>query len=142
VVNDLAIVSIGEDAAVNPAPIVLSRAPRSGDSITIFGYGRDNQGKLGSLRFGEMTLSEVTENLLFARFSGKSANSCNGDSGGPAFFSFESEGQIESGIVGIISAGTATTATCAKGETSLFTNLQSPSALDFMSSIAPQFVAR
>lgn len=130
--NDVAIVTLSRAIPVPPAPILTSRSVQVGDTITIFGYGTDENGAFDfrDLKSGEMLLTGVTQNHLSALYSGEGSNTCQGDSGGPAFR--EIDGQ--SAVVGITSTGTSLN--CQPPDNSLFTNVQG-GVLDFVLSQVP-----
>lgn len=134
--NDVAIFKIRGNANVPTVPIIASRSIESGDIFSIFGFGENEDQIFGILRSGEMRTSRVTENHVIARFDGEGSNSCSGDSGGPALFSFQNEaGNTTTGIVGVVSSGFLVE--CGEGDTSLFTNVQSQTNLDFILRLVP-----
>lgn len=137
VTNDAAIVRLASPVNLPTLPVVLSRAPKSGDEIKIFGYGITEDQTLtnnttGTLRSGEMKVSEVNSDFVSADFNGDDgSNTCSGDSGGPALLEFD--GKI--GIIGVLSTGAILE--CTAGDTSRFTNLQTQSVISFITSNAP-----
>lgn len=136
VYNDAAIIKLSAPAGLPTLPIVASRSPAVGEEIKIFGYGITEDQSLvnnttGTLRSGEMLISDVDENFVDADFDGDGSNTCSGDSGGPALL--ELNGQI--GIVGLLSTGAILE--CTTGDTSRFTNTQSQSVLNFITINAP-----
>jgi secreted trypsin-like serine protease len=136
VFNDVAIVRLSQPVASATLPIVLSRNVAVDDVFSIFGYGLDENGNAGLLRSGEMRASTVSDNHIIAGFTGNGSNSCNGDSGGPAIFTFNDEaGNQVDGVVGIVSSGN--NVTCMADDTSLFTNTQSDSVAGFILSVVP-----
>lgn len=131
VFNDAAIVRLAAPIATQILPIVRSRQIVVGDLFSIYGYGLDENGKTHALRGGQMRASAVTDNHIFAGFSGSGSNTCNGDSGGPAVFNFrDSKGELVNGIVGLVSSGE--NLDCSEGDTSLFANAQADSIFDFV----------
>lgn len=136
VFNDVAILQLRKKLNIPSLPIVLSHAAQDGDIISIFGYGLDENSNLGLLKSGQMQISNVTDNHLFSEFNGSGSNTCKGDSGGPAIFSFSREdGSIASGLIGITSSGSQVE--CGNGDLSIFTNLQSQTVIDFIVSVVP-----
>jgi len=125
--NDVAVITLKEELHVPAVPILTSRPILTGDIISIFGYGLDEDGNFGALRSGEMEVTGVTSQDIFASFSeGEGSNVCFGDSGGPAIFSFDGE----PAIVGVTSFGTQES--CATTGVSAFANIQSRTLLDFI----------
>lgn len=131
--NDLGIVHSPVSLPVPNLPILTSRAPKAGDTASIFGYGATSGGAAidGKLRAGAMTLSSVDSNSIFASYDASLSNVCSGDSGGPLLLQVGNQ----QSIIGTTSYGTR--ADCSVGETSVFMNLQSPSAQSFIRSVAP-----
>jgi hypothetical protein len=85
---DVAVVLVNQPLNAPAFPILSGNdtQPTVGEQVLIAGYGRTESLKSQGLRAGFMTLSQVTELLIEARFDGKTgSNSCNGDSGGPLF---------------------------------------------------------
>jgi len=85
---DVAVVLVNEPLNAPAFPILSGNdtQPVAGEEVLIAGYGRTESLQAQGLRAGFMTLSQVTELLIEARFDGKTgSNSCNGDSGGPLF---------------------------------------------------------
>ena len=130
VFDDVAIVETGATLPITPVPVLLSRTPTDGDPIFIYGYGLDEQGNQGVLKAGSMRLNNVTPDHLFASYSGTGANTCRGDSGGPAIL--VAEDGTELGLVAVISSGKDSA--CGPGDTTLFTRLDSDSVLTFLQS--------
>jgi secreted trypsin-like serine protease len=131
-VNDVAVLEMNRDLNRPTVPLLLSRSIESGDIIAIFGFGLDENGRIGELESGEMQVSDVTTNELIADFQGEGSNTCNGDSGGPALFTTSNSGRAA--LVGVTSSGTLNT--CLAGDKSFFTNIQKGSILSFIQSVA------
>lgn len=136
--NDVAVITLQTEVQLEPLPFLSSAAPEVGDIINIFGYGVDEGGSSGTLKSGQMRLSAVTADHLFAEFGSDGSNTCLGDSGGPALV------QLPSGaaaIAGITSSGDANAA-CRQGDISLFTNIQKPEVFAFISANVPELSVR
>lgn len=136
--NDVAVIRTKEPLGTGALAVLGSRAPALNESIQIYGYGLDQSGNFGSLLNGAMTLSLVTPNHLFANFDGRGANTCSGDSGGPALANIT---DAAGNFVGIAVAGITSSGTrddCQKGDTTLFTNLSEPGLISFILSVAPE----
>jgi secreted trypsin-like serine protease len=143
IVNDLAIIRLDRALDLPTLPIFLSRNIRSGDRISIFGFGQatnenntSGSTTAGILRSGEMRVSAVDNSYIFAEFGDEGSNTCFGDSGGPAILTErDRDGNLISAIVGVTSTGTSDT--CSRGDNSNFANLQSSGSLDFINQVAP-----
>jgi len=131
--SDVAVVHFNATINIQPLPLILSRDASSGDIIDIFGYGIDESGNVGTLRSGQMLLSDTTPSHLFAEFGDEGSNTCLGDSGGPALETL-ANGQI--GIIGVTSTGDPDNL-CARGDLSVFANLQEQSIISFLSTVVP-----
>jgi V8-like Glu-specific endopeptidase len=86
--NDVAVLTLTEDAPIAPIPLNQSMdASWVGNSVRLVGYGVSDgpsQTGGGTKRFVDVTISQVEATTLrYETTQGKSA--CNGDSGGPAF---------------------------------------------------------
>lgn len=132
VINDAALVKLATDAPLTPLPLVVSEDVVGGSLVSIFGYGFDEDGGIGVLQSGQMEVSSVTENHIFAAYGGNGSNVCNGDSGGPAIFT-NSLGV--SGVVGITSTGRRPD--CGEGDITLFANTQTNGISNWILSIVP-----
>lgn len=131
--NDVAIIELQEPTSVNPVPLILSSPVNPGDVISIFGYGFDENSNFATLKSGQMRVTGVTSQNIFARFSeGTGSNVCFGDSGGPAILD---RGNGTLGIVGITSF--ATSEGCIEDGFSGFANVQSNDILDFIFDVVP-----
>lgn len=138
--NDVAIVEVGTTLPLPVLPILASQAVEDGEVVSIFGYGRSQVGSSDidneQLRSGQMVVVNVTEDHIRADFNGESSNTCQGDSGGPLI----AEVNGYPAIAGITSSGS--NVDCGPGDRSLFTNLQSSSVLDFITSVYPSVSVR
>jgi secreted trypsin-like serine protease len=131
--NDLAIYTLRENINLPVLPLNTSRQLQSGDVIDIYGYGVDENGTLDfkELKSGEMLVDSVTPNHISSFYTGDGANTCQGDSGGPAIVLINNK----PAIAGVTSTGTKNA--CEVGDNSLFINVQSKEALDFILSVVP-----
>ena len=87
-VNDVAVVTLGQDAPLDPITLNPSMDDSwVGTSVKLVGYGVDDgaaQSNAGIKREVDVTIDQVDPTTLhYTTKQGKSA--CNGDSGGPAF---------------------------------------------------------
>lgn len=134
--NDAAILKLQSPLQTRTLPLLGSRSLSVGNKISIYGYGLDENDTPNILRSGEMKVSDVSPNHIFAEFNGDGSNTCSGDSGGPAVYTFTNEdGNSVAAIGGIVSSGNIPT--CEKGDLSLFANSQSKSILDFILQVVP-----
>lgn len=129
--NDAAIVEVSRSIDRPTVPVLGSGGVNEGDVISIFGFGIDENGKLGSLRSGTMEVTDVNESHINAVFTGEGSNTCSGDSGGPSI----SEVGGTAMVSGITSTGTVVN--CSVGDISRFTNVSDPDVRSFISSAAP-----
>lgn len=146
VFNDAAVISVPGLAA--PALPIIASTPVSIDSaLLVFGFGLDESGGSGVLKFGQTKAMIVTPNHVFGEtFNGGNVDPCFGDSGGPLVATIAmSDGGIATGIVGVVSSGTESvsngdTSVCSKGDVTLYTNLQNDGLLAFLKAYAPGVV--
>lgn len=137
VFNDVAVVRLERPISGSTLPILVSRNVREGEIISIYGYGLDENGNSEVLRSGQMRVSGVSENHIFARFDGEGSNTCNGDSGGPAVRTFVNENNVlVDAIVGTVSSGELIT--CEAGDTTLFANILTDKVRDFITRTVPR----
>jgi secreted trypsin-like serine protease len=132
VVHDVALVILNKAVNYPSLPLVRSKDVTSGDDLFIYGYGLDENGKLGQLKGGKMTVSSTTDDLIIAIFDGSGSDTCNGDSGGPALLQV-SDGTY--GIVGTTSEGTS--AACKAQDISSFGLVQSDANFNWIVSQVP-----
>lgn len=143
VFNDAAVLSVPGLAA--PAlPIIASSVVASEAKLLVFGFGLDESGSSGTLKFGETIASLVTPNHIFgAAYDGGNVDPCFGDSGGPLIATTTAaDGSVATGVVGLVSSGTESESngdgsSCNKGDVTLYTNLQNPALLQFLKIAAP-----
>lgn len=134
--NDVAIAELARAVDAPTMPIVLSRTILDDDIISIFGYGLNDDNIAGQLRSGQMRVITITPQFISAKYTDKGSNTCFGDSGGPAVMQItNSAGILLAGVVGITSFGTS--AQCAEGDISSFTNVQGSSILNFITAQVP-----
>lgn len=131
--NDVAVLHLTESLSLPTLPLKVSSDVESGDVISIFGYGTDENGLFNgeNLESGQMEVDTVSANHILAIYNGDGSNTCQGDSGGPAIRGNGSS----AGVVGITSTGTVSA--CLEGDRSYFTNVQTALVTDFILSTAP-----
>jgi V8-like Glu-specific endopeptidase len=85
--NDIAVLTLASDAPVTPMKIVADLdASYAGDELVFVGFGASNgvqQTGYGTKRFVNMVIENISATQFEYSTPGK--NTCNGDSGGPAF---------------------------------------------------------
>lgn len=137
---DIAVVTIGSDAPVNPVPINTSRAVQVDDSVVTYGYGLDQNDQTAFARIvnGEAPVKATALNIIgvspssINSISNGTGDTCAGDSGGSLLL----DGNNGSpGIVAVVRAGPSN----CEIETgpSDNTNLQNPQILNFVRGVAP-----
>jgi secreted trypsin-like serine protease len=138
--NDVAIITIAQNAPVNPVPITTSRSTAAGDTVVTYGFGLDqsNDTYIGRIESGEAPLKATTldvtavSDFSVQSLSDGSGDTCQGDSGGSLLLD-GNDGQP--GVVAIVRAGPP--ACQPEGGPSDNTNLQAESVLSFVRSAAP-----
>jgi secreted trypsin-like serine protease len=141
--NDAALIRLERGVNLPVIPILLSRPVEVGEPGFVYGYGQREEGEnpdsgtdFFTLEAGAMTVREVTANHIFVVFSGDGVNVCFGDSGGPLVV--EVDGQPA--VAGVVSQGT--NAGCESGDVTTFTNLQSPTVLNWLAQMVPDAYVR
>jgi hypothetical protein len=84
--NDIALVTLAQDAPVTPMAAVADLAPYAGKELFFVGYGISNgyAGTGGGIKRSVwMRMSQLSQTTF--RYNDYGKNTCNGDSGGPAF---------------------------------------------------------
>jgi len=135
---DVALLHLQQPLALPTLPVLTSRAVREGDVVSIFGYGQDENGDFDfdDLKSGEMRVSEAAPRYIRADYEGEGSDTCLGDSGGPLI----EEVDGLPALAGVTSSGTS--ATCAVGDNSYFSNLQDPVVLQFLQIEVPGLQTR
>jgi len=134
--NDVALLFLEKATSIRRLSLLVSRAPQPDDRVRVLGYGLDRApyGTSGVLRSGYSIINSVDSDFVVTVYRYLyEANSCSGDSGGPAVLSYiDSNGITRAGIVGTVSTGT--TQNCVPGDLTYYVNTQSPAVLDFITS--------
>jgi secreted trypsin-like serine protease len=126
-VNDAAVVSFPAGLPNPTMPVLASESAIKGQAVFFAGWGLPSN----ELAVGAANLSAVSSEYLSINFDGSQSNTCQGDSGGPMYRMLAGG----AALVGITSSGTS--AACGAGERSLFTNIHTPTVLDFIRTHAP-----
>ena len=102
-VNDIAVIGLASRAPVAPVPVLNKKFDASyvGLAIRIVGFGAPSSGQETSLRkrTGDTTISSFGDDEF--RLLPKPSQTCNGDSGGPAFAMIDGK----EAVVGLASSG-------------------------------------
>lgn len=138
--NDVAIVTIGQEVAVDPVPINLSSNVSKGDSVVTYGFGLDESDEtfIGRVDNGEAALKATTLDIIgvsdrsIESISDGSGDTCQGDSGGSLLLTGNNS---QPGVVAIVRAGPLPCQP--EGGPSDNTNLQAASVLNFVKKAAP-----
>jgi secreted trypsin-like serine protease len=137
--NDVAIVTIKQDAPVTPVSINTSRKSQAGDSVVTYGFGldEDDQTLIDRIDNGQAALKATTLDVVSASdFAVKSisdgtGDTCQGDSGGSLLHTGNN------GLPGVVAIVRAGPLPCQpEGGPSDNTNLQATSVLNFVKSAA------
>lgn len=127
-VNDAAVVVLPSGLPNPTMGVLVSEATSVGQSVFVSGWGAPGF----ELAVGFARLTKVNDTSVGYTYTGDLSNTCNGDSGGPAY---RAVGDRQA-VVGITSSGTVTD--CGEGDDSLFTNVQGASVINFIRSQAPE----
>ncbi len=138
----MATISRVPNPAIGPLPVLVSQLTLPGQEFSVFGYGTNNLGEVGTLKSAEFVIEDIINGNLLATSSGSnSASICGGDSGGPAV-------QIVNGVttlIGVNSFGlfvNGVSCPTLPAILSGFVDLQNSLILDFISSYAPDVAAQ
>lgn len=126
--NDVAVITLSMALPNATMGVLVSDPSRAGQGVYLAGWGAPSF----ELSVGYAQLNNVAADVVGFTYSGKLSNTCNGDSGGPAYRSVGGR----NGVVGITSSGTV--ANCGEGDQSRFTNVQSESVINFIRTHAPE----
>jgi len=138
VTDDSALVLLTEDLPTRTMGILKAQNLQVGEKLHIAGYGRIGNGQavgnqFDGLQAGSMSIDTVHTGDILAKFNHPNgANTCNGDSGGPAAV-FRNGKWV---IGGITSYGY--NANCGPTDTSGFQNVTDPSTQNFIKTHVPQ----
>lgn len=123
---------------VSPLPIIVSEDVEKGDKLSAYGYGINDDGKVGELKGLKFKISGIEQNLLLVEGDGEESV-CPGDSGGPAIHSAKS-GKI--GVSGVTSFGDAGACSASAAKFWGMASVQYQKNLDFITDTVPDAVVR
>ena len=141
---DVAMVRLSSPLTIGPVPLLLSTPTAAGQSITVFGYGIDENGNNVKDRFqsgqallkaGKMKIGGFIGGRFEAAFDDTQTAICQGDSGGPVT-------QTRDGITSLVGVISYTRNGCVSGSISGFVDIQRQSIVDFIEGFAPDISAR
>jgi secreted trypsin-like serine protease len=131
--NDLAIIKTSTPMQVSTFPILASRTTEVGEEAIVAGFGQtEPESDFGILNAGNAIIANQTPNHIFIDFSGGQSHPCQGDSGGPLLVS-QSGSLVIAGVVSQTDPSVSLSNICKNGDVSLYTSIQSTSALNFIS---------
>jgi hypothetical protein len=136
---DVAMITIDRVLDIAPVPLLISDSIAVDESITIFGYGK-NEDYTGipqatDFRAGFMDIGAITPFEFAAKFNSRGSAVCQGDSGGPAT-------QRVNGVTSIVGVTTYTINGCQDGAVSGFVNVQNPQIYQFIKAYAADVTLR
>ena len=136
---DVGVITLESSVDITPLPLLLSRSVKAGDSIYVYGFGLDEEGKTAvdrdwgnSARRTSMVVLGIEQGGIVSQFDTTHSGACEGDSGGPALA--KSDGGSW-GIAGVVSGGT--TESCQDGTYEVFVELDRQQIIEFVQSQAP-----
>ncbi len=141
---DIGMLKISTPTNIGPVPLLFGDDLEVNESITIFGYGLDEnnedlidrlQNGEAALKAGEMKVAAIQNGLFGATFDDTGSAVCQGDSGGPAI-------QISNGVSSLVGITSFNKGGCESGSISGFVNIQRPDVIDFILGFAPDAVVR
>lgn len=139
--NDVAVITLSNDAPVTPVPLMQSKSVEAGDWLVAYGYGLDENGddvvkrvERGGLPLKATYLDVFDVNTNSVRtISDGGGDTCQGDSGGPLVMK-GTDGEF--GVVAVVSFG-PNTCVPDNGLPSDNTNLQTSTVSEFIQQNAP-----
>jgi V8-like Glu-specific endopeptidase len=138
---DVAMLTVNRDMGIPAIPINITDPVAEGEEITVYGYGKNEDGQtildigLDAYKSGRMIVSLVANGLFAARFDDTGAAICQGDSGGPVI-------QVINGVPSIVGATSLTIRGCLEGSASGFASMQIRGNVEFVRNYAADIQIR
>jgi secreted trypsin-like serine protease len=132
---DTAMITVNQDMGISAVPINVSDLVAEGEEITVYGYGKNEEGQtfldLGQAAYksGKMIVGAVAGGLFGASFDDTGAAICQGDSGGPVI-------QVINGKASIVGVTSLTIGGCLEGSVSGFVSMQIRGNVEFVRNYA------
>jgi secreted trypsin-like serine protease len=138
---DTAMITVGQSLGLPAIPINVTDIVATGEEITVFGYGRDENGQsfldqgLSALKAGNMVVGATTPGLFAATFNETGSAICQGDSGGPVV-------QVLGGVSSVVGVTSFTMNGCVDDSISGFVSMQVNGNVNFVRGYAGDVVLR
>ena len=138
---DTAMVTVGQNLGLRPVPINVTDIVTTGEEITVYGYGNDENGQsfvdqgLSALKTGRMIVGATVPGSFAAAFNDTGSAICQGDSGGPVV-------QVLGGVPSIVGVTSFTLGGCVEDSVSGFVSMQVRGNVEFVRGYAPDVVLR
>ncbi len=132
---DTAMITVNQDMGIPAVPINVSDVVATGEEITVYGYGKDEEGQTfldqgrAAYKAGRMRVGAVAQGIFGATFDETGAAICQGDSGGPVI-------QVINGIPSIVGLTSFTISGCLEGSISGFASMQIRGNVEFVRNYA------
>jgi len=134
--SDIGIITLERTPSpkVSPLPIIASDELEKGDKIVGYGYGQNEDGKVGELKALDFKVSMIQANRVLVEGDGKESL-CPGDSGAPAL---AKSGSGSVGIVAVESFGDAVGCESSAARFWGLSSVQYQANLDFITETVPE----
>jgi hypothetical protein len=138
---DTAMVTVGQNLGLSPVPVNVTDVVATGEDITVYGYGNDENGQsfmdqgLSALKSGRMVVGLTVPGRFAAAFNETGSAICQGDSGGPVV-------QVLGGIPSIVGVTSMTYNGCVENSVSGFVSMQVRGNVEFVRGYAGDVVLR
>ena len=136
---DTAMLTVGQNLGLQPIPINVTDVVTTGEEITVYGYGLDENGQdflaqgLSALKAGKMIVGVTTPGIFAATFNETGSAICQGDSGGPVV-------QVIGGVPSIVGVTSFTMNGCVDDSVSGFVSMQVVGNVEFVRGYAGDVV--
>ena len=137
--HDIAMLTINDVLDIGPVPLLLSNPIATGERISVFGYGRNEDyyehPHASDFKAAHMRIEGIGGGIFAASFDTAQAGICHGDSGGPVT-------QTIAGITSIVGVSSFGVSGCQSGSVSGFVDMQIPGNYEFVLNYAPDVAVR